>query len=201
MKSPKLHGHGHGHGPDREDILALLDPDRLFPPDPRCRDLARALHAGVRDLPIVSPHGHTRSALVCRKRRLPRSGPAVRHPRSLRLPHAAFAGRAAWSDLGVPRADGGPIETDGRTIWRLFRRTLPPVPRHAVAALARPCVRDGLRPRPTRLSAATADAAYDRIADCLARPEFRPRALFERFNIEVHRHHRKPRSTIWAGTG
>ena len=36
-----------------------------------------------------------------------------------------------------------------------------------------------------RLSAETADDSYDHIADCLARPEFRPRALFERFGIEV----------------
>ena len=36
-----------------------------------------------------------------------------------------------------------------------------------------------------RLSAETADHYYDHIADCLARPEFRPRALFERFGIEV----------------
>ena len=38
----------------------------------------------------------------------------------------------------------------------------------------------------------TADATYDHIADCLAQPEFRPRALFERFGIEVDRHHREP---------
>ncbi len=35
------------------------------------------------------------------------------------------------------------------------------------------------------MAAETADAFYDHIADCLTQPEFRPRALFERFNIEV----------------
>ena len=39
--------------------MALLDDDSLFPADPRGEDLARALFASVRDLPIVSPHGHT----------------------------------------------------------------------------------------------------------------------------------------------
>jgi glucuronate isomerase len=39
--------------------MALLDPDRLFPTDPRVCDIARALHAEVRDLPVISPHGHT----------------------------------------------------------------------------------------------------------------------------------------------
>ena len=36
-----------------------------------------------------------------------------------------------------------------------------------------------------RLSAANADHYYDRIAEAWRTPEFRPRALFERFSIEV----------------
>jgi glucuronate isomerase len=36
-----------------------------------------------------------------------------------------------------------------------------------------------------RLDGANAQEAYDQIAACLARPEFQPRRLFERFNIEV----------------
>jgi glucuronate isomerase len=61
----------------------------------------------------------------------------------------------------------------------------------------------------TRLSAETADATYDHIAACLARPEFRPRALFERFGIEVIattegplddlRWHRAIRESGWKG--
>ena len=36
-----------------------LHPDRLFPADAATRGLARRLYATVKDLPIVSPHGHT----------------------------------------------------------------------------------------------------------------------------------------------
>lgn len=39
--------------------MPLVDEDRLFPVEGRARDLARVLHAGLRDLPIISPHGHT----------------------------------------------------------------------------------------------------------------------------------------------
>ena len=39
--------------------MALLDENRLFPTDPMARDRARALYEDVRDLPIISPHGHT----------------------------------------------------------------------------------------------------------------------------------------------
>ncbi len=61
----------------------------------------------------------------------------------------------------------------------------------------------------TRLSAETADHYYDHIADCLQQPEFRPRALFKRFNIEAIsttesplddlRWHRMIRASGWGG--
>ena len=60
-----------------------------------------------------------------------------------------------------------------------------------------------------RLTAESADRTFDHINACLARPEFRPRALFERFNIEVIAttespldpldHHRKLRASGWKG--
>ena len=37
----------------------VLHPDRLFPADERSRAIARSLYEGIKDLPIVSPHGHT----------------------------------------------------------------------------------------------------------------------------------------------
>jgi len=90
----------------------------------------------------------------------------------------------APQQTGVPRIDGGEIETDPRLIWRrfaenfhLFRGT----PswlwlNHAFTEVL------GFR---ERLGAANADKAYDHIAERLQRPEFRPRALFDRFNIEA----------------
>jgi glucuronate isomerase len=87
-------------------------------------------------------------------------------------------------DLGIPRRDGGPVEKDARKIWRtfaanyhLFRGTPTRIwLDHAFSTVF------GIT---ERLSAETADRAFDRINECLAKPEFRPRALFERFNIEV----------------
>ncbi len=34
-------------------------PQRLFPADPAIRDIAASLYESVRNLPIISPHGHT----------------------------------------------------------------------------------------------------------------------------------------------
>jgi glucuronate isomerase len=167
-------------GPER---AGLLDPDRLFPLEARPRALARALHARVAELPIVSPHGHTDPRWFAEDAPFP-------DPARLFVTPDHYVFRMLCSqgvdlaDLGVPRRDGGPTEADGRAIWRrfaahyhLFRGTPSRMwLDHAFAEVF------GLR---ERLSAATADAAYDHIADCLTRPEFRPRALFERFGLEV----------------
>jgi glucuronate isomerase len=86
--------------------------------------------------------------------------------------------------LGVPRLDGGPVETDSRKIWRtfcenwkLFRGT---PSRYWLEHELVEVFGVDLVP-----SAETADAIYDQIAASVADPEFRPRALLDRFNIEV----------------
>ena len=185
----------------------LIHEDRLFPPDPSARGVARRLYEHVRDLPIVSPHGHTDPRWYAEDQ--PFADPA----RLFVVPdHYIF--RMLYSqgvkleDLGLRRRDGGPVETDGRRIWRhfaehyhLFRGT--PTRAwldHAFATLF------GLD---RRLAADTADFYYDTIAEALARPDYRPRALFERFNIEVIattesplddlRWHRMIRESGWSG--
>ncbi len=161
----------------------MLHPDRLFPADPTTRAVARRLHATVRDLPILSPHGHTDPRWYAENQ--PFTDPAqlfvVPDHYVFRMLYSAGV---PLTDLGVPRRDGGATEADGRRIWRtfaahyhLFRGT--PTRMwldHAFETLF------GIE---ERLSDGNADATYDRIAEALAKPEYRPRALFERFNIEV----------------
>ena len=163
--------------------LTLLNDDRLFPAEPTTRAIARRLYARVRDLPIVSPHGHVDPRWFAENK--PFANPAELF---VTPDHYVFrmlySQGVALEDLGVPRADGGSVETDPRKIWRLFAqhyRLFAGAPTrlwldHSFETLF------GLR---ERLTAANADAHYDVIADALARPEFHPRALFERFNIEV----------------
>ena len=163
--------------------MPRLDPDRLFPTDPAVRALARDLHAGVRDLPIVSPHGHCDPRWFAED--LPFPGPAELFV----IPdHYIFrmlcSQGIALDRLGVPRADGRPAETDGRAIWRLFASNW-----HLFRATpSRLWVEQALAEVfdwTDRLSADTADASYDHIAARLADPAYRPRALFDRFKIEV----------------
>lgn len=161
----------------------LLDEDRLFPLDPRSRDLARALYAEVRGMPILSPHGHTDPRWFAEDQPFPDPAGLFVTPDHYVFRMLCSQG-VALTDLGVPRVDGGPTETDGRKIWRLFAGNY-----HLLRGTPSRLWLDhsfqhvfGID---RRLSAETADWYYDHIADCLARPEFRPRALFERFNIEA----------------
>ncbi|NCO86050.1 MAG: glucuronate isomerase [Rhodobacterales bacterium] len=187
--------------------MKLLDDDRLFPADPRVRAIARDLYAGVRDLPILSPHGHTDPRWFAEN--APFADPA-----QLFVTPDHYVFRMLQSQgipleaLGVPRADGGEVETDPRAVWRLFAANY-----HLFRATpSRIWVDHALQEVfgvTDRLSAATADAVYDRIDDCLRQDAFRPRALFERFNIEAIattesalddlRWHRMIRDSGWGG--
>ncbi|WP_237154061.1 glucuronate isomerase [Oryzibacter oryziterrae] len=186
--------------------MALAE-DRLFPIEGKARDMARALYATVRHLPIVSPHGHTDPRWFAENQPFPDPARLFVTPDHyvFRMLHSQGVPLDA---LGVPRADGGPVESDPRVIWRLFARNfhlLRGTPsrlwlQHAFEEVF------GVR---ERLSEANADAVYDQIADCLGKPEFRPRALFERFNIEVIattesplddlRWHQMIRDSGWSG--
>ncbi|MBB4006842.1 glucuronate isomerase [Rhizobium taibaishanense] len=161
----------------------MLHPDRLFPLDPSARALSRQLYDTVRSLPIVSPHGHTDPRWYAENQPFP-------DPAQLFVVPDHYVFRMLYSQgidltaLGVPRVDGGMTETDARKIWRLFAENFH-LFRATPSRMWLEHAFEDVFGLTTRLSAETADAAYDHIADCLQKPEFRPRALFERFNIEV----------------
>jgi glucuronate isomerase len=159
------------------------DPDVLFPSDPTQRSIARELFAAAKDQPLISPHGHVDPAILAEDRPFP-------DPARLFIVPDHYLTRMLLSQgipparLGVPSADETPVETDGRTIWRtfaahwyLFRGTPSRLwLEHTFANVF------GVD---TPLTPETADEVYDALAARLTEPAFRPRALFERFGIEV----------------
>jgi glucuronate isomerase len=159
-----------------------MDPDRLFPADPPTRAIARELYAEVRDLPLISPHGHVDPALLAGDEQLP-------DPAALFVAPDHYLTRMLYSQgvsplrLGVPDRDGrvhaGPREA-WRTFcehWYLFRGT----PSRLWLEQSLADVFGVTRP----LGPATADDVYDELAERIADPAFRPRALLQRFGIEV----------------
>jgi glucuronate isomerase len=189
---------------DRRDPL---HPDRLFPAEPTQRAIARRLYALTRHLPIISPHGHTDPQWFA-------DNAAFSDPATLLLIPDHYIFRMLYSqgvrleDFGVPRTDGGMVEHDARRIWRifaaryhLFRGTPTRMWFDWVLAEVFGCT--------VPLALGNADDAYERIAARLSQEQFRPRALFERFNIEVLAttespldeltHHAAVRRSGWSG--
>ena len=162
-------------------VDSVLHPDRLLPTDPTERSIARRLYEQVRDLPVLSPHGHVDPQILLDDR------PFV-DPVSLLVTPDHYVTRLLHADgvrleeLGV---GSGPLpEAEARTAWQLlcahwkvFGGT--PVRYWLQAQLA------DIFGVTTRPSPATADSIYDSIATCLADDSFRPRALFRRFDIAV----------------
>lgn len=163
--------------------MALLDENRLFATDPVVRGLARELYEVVKDLPIISPHGHTDPRWYAENEPFPDPAKLFVMPDHyvFRMLHSQGI---ALEDLGVPRVDGGPTEQDPRKIWSLFASNY-----HLFRGTpSRIWIDHALQEVfgvTERLSAGSANAIYDHIDDCLKQDAFRPRALFERFNIEA----------------
>ena len=185
--------------------------DRYF--DPATRDLALEIYDTVADLPLLCPHGHVDPALF--------ADPDYQFgtPTELLIIPDHYVFRMLYSqgvpleDLGIPRADdskgGGAVERDHRKIWQTFAE-------HYYLFRGTPTgmwLDDELHDVfgvEQKLSGETAQTIYDQIADKLTQPAFRPRALFDTFNIEALcttdaatstlDHHRAIRDSGWPGT-
>ena len=156
-----------------------LPPDRFFPPDPTERGAARAVYEETAGLPIVSPHGHVDPALLADDAPFP-------EPTSLLVTPDHYVFRMLHSQgvaldaLGIARADGTRAEAAPRAVWQTFCAHWHLFAGTPTRAWMEYVLHDvfGVREAP---SSATADRLYDAIAERLASPEYRPRALFERF--------------------
>lgn len=161
-----------------------LDPDRLFSQDPSRRSLARGLYDDVKRLPLVCPHGHVPPALLADP------DATLGTPAELFIIPDHYVFRMLHSqgvsleDLGVPTTDGTPVETDHRRIWQrfcenfhLFRGT--PTGLWLTDELVNVF---GVGEKPT---GENAQRVYDHLKEKISDPAFSPRALFERFNVEV----------------
>ncbi len=157
--------------------------DHLFPSDPTQRAIARELYAHVRDLPIISPHGHVDPALLAEDAPFPDPARLLIVPDHY-LTRMLTSQGVPPSALGVPTRTGEPSETDGRKIWRTFAAHWH-LFRGTPSRLWLEQILTEVFGVETPFGPDTADEVYDAVAARLAEPGFRPRALFERFNIEV----------------
>jgi glucuronate isomerase len=157
----------------------LIHPDRLFPAEPGTRKITRTLYESVRTLPIVSPHGHTQAAWFARNEPFP-------DPATLLVQPDHYIFRMLYSQgISLEELEIGQTKLkDARKVWHIFGK-------HYYL----------FRGTPTRmwldfafqelfgleqpLSEKTSDVYFDTISEKLLTAEFRPRALYERFDLEV----------------
>jgi len=188
-------------------MMPLLNPDRLFPADPATRQIARALYDQIGNAPIISPHGHCDPAWFATDAAFP--DPAQLFVVPDHYIFRMFVSQGIdLADLGVPRVDGGPTETDPRKIWRIFAANYH-LFRATPTRLWIDHAFETLFGVDQRLSTDNAERIYDQIAERLQSPEYRPRALFDRFNIDLLAttdsalddlaHHRAIRTSGWNG--
>ena len=162
-----------------------LHPDRLFSPEPVQRDIARELYASIADLPIISPHGHTDPQWFA-------DDQPFDNPASLLITPDHYVVRMLYSQGVTLEALGiGPIDRTGddvvaapRDVWRTFAEHFH-LFRGTPSGFWMNHVLSDVFDVPVRLDGDTADAIYDQIAGCLVDDAFRPRALLDRFGIEV----------------
>jgi glucuronate isomerase len=187
--------------------INLLE-DRYFDPDPKQKELALHLYKQVSDKPLVCPHGHVDPRMF--------ADPDYQFgtPADLLLIPDHYVFRLLYSQgismdsLGVPRAGGGKTGSDHRKIWQIFAENFHLFRGTPTGMWLAHELLDvfGVDEKP---NGKNAQKIYDRIADCLTRPEFRPRRLFEKFKIEVLAttdaahdplvHHKAIRESGWKG--
>ena len=184
-----------------------LHPDRFFDSDPKIRRIARELYEEVADLPLVCPHGHVPPELLAENEPFP-------EPTSLIITPDHYIFRMLYSqgipleELGIPTRDGTPVEDDPRTIWQLFADHY-----HLFLGTPTRAWLDyelyhvfGIR---QKLTSASAMDIYDQMLEQLQDDAFRPRALYDQFNVEVLtttdaaadslEHHQAIRASDWDG--
>lgn len=159
----------------------FLHPDRLFSPETVQRDIARDLYEDVRDLPIISPHGHTDPAWFASNAPFDDAASLFLTPDHYVLRMLRSRG-ISYDDLAVPRLDGDPVAAP-RDAWARFAANyhlLLGTPSrlwidHSMAwafGLTEP------------LSADNADHVFDLIGERLKDDDMRPLAILDKARVE-----------------
>ena len=190
-----------------QDPVLSLNPDRLFSADPSQRAIAKRLYAEVKNLPIISPHGHTDPSWFAKNESFGNATELL-----IRPDHYVF--RMLYSlgvpleSLGIPTKDGTPVETDALKIWKKFAEYYYAF-RGTPSRMWLDHVFSEVFGLEVALTPATAEHYFEHINSRLSQTSFLPRALFERFNIECLattesplddlRHHQAIRDSGWKG--
>ena len=184
-----------------------LHEDRFFSPVNSIRNYAREIYSSIKNLPIVSPHGHVNPSIFAENKPFPNPTELIIIPDHY-LFRMLYSVGIPMESLGVPTIDGTRTETDPKKIWKVFAD-------HYYLFQGTPSAAwldyefnlvFGIK---EKLNGLNALKIYDEINEKLNLPEFLPRTLFEKSNIEVLsttdaasdnlQHHKKIKESGWKG--
>ncbi|MEW7009647.1 glucuronate isomerase [Lentilitoribacter sp. EG35] len=161
----------------------MLSEDRLFPIDNEQRIIAREIFSQIEKLPLICPHGHTEPSWFSENDLFPDPTKLLIIPDHYILRMLVSQG-LSYSDLGIEPKDDSFYTTDSRKIWKLFAKHYY-LFRGTPSRLWLDYTFEKLFGIEKRLDAETADEIYDLISEKIRSDEFRPRALYDQFNIEI----------------
>jgi glucuronate isomerase len=184
-----------------------LNKYRFFDPDKAIRKIAYELYLQVKNLPIISPHGHVDPKLLAENEPFPDPSELIIIPDHY-LYRMLYSQGIPLESLGIPSIDGTEVEKDSRKIWQIFADNFYLFNGTPSSIWLQYQFTEifGIR---GKLNSENAMVIYDLIREKLQSKEYLPRALFDRFNIEVLsttdgasdnlEHHKKIKESGWNG--
>ncbi len=186
---------------------SLLNKYRYFDPNEKVRDLAFELYSNVKDLPIISPHGHVSPKLFANNEPFPDPSELIVIPDHY-IFRMLYSQGISLESLGVPAVDGSKVEQDHQKIWQIFADNYYLFSGTPTGAWIQHELTEvfGIN---EKLNSHNAEKIYDLISEKLQTKEYLPRTLFNRFNIEVLsttdcasdslEFHKKIKNSSWNG--
>ncbi len=160
-----------------------LNPYRFFDADPKIRKIANELYLEVKELPLVSPHGHVDPQILAENSPFPDPAELILIPDHYVF-RMLYSQGISMESLGIPTVDGTPVEIDHRKIWQIFADNyflFDATPTGAWLAYEF----GEVFAIEEKLNSRNAMNIYDELQEKLKSSKFLPRTLFEKFNIEV----------------
>ena len=163
--------------------MYLVDNDRLLPATDHSRQIAKNLYEEIKDLPIISPHGHCDPFWFSENTNFTDAAQLFVIPDHYILRMLVSQG-ISFNELGVEHNSENKFETNPRLIWKKFSENYY-LFRGTPTAIWLDYSFEKVFGISQTLSAKTSDYYFDTIQEKLLQKEFLPRSLYEKFNIEV----------------
>ncbi|MGJ8694324.1 MAG: glucuronate isomerase [Thalassotalea sp.] len=160
-----------------------MHPDRLFSSDSKEREISRLLYNSVKDLPIISPHGHTDPSWFANNNNFTNATELLIIPDHYVF-RMLYSQGVSLDEIGLARVDGSTTDVDYLAVWKLFAKNYY-LFHGTPSRMWMDYVFCEVFGFDVVLNEGNAEFFYETINKALATDAFRPRELLKHFNIEL----------------